>query len=182
MSENHHQITMEDGGRVVATADVQTDPESRALHAQLHLEAGQHRPGTAERLVDAVLARAAAERVVRLEATFSPSEAEVLKRLRERCEDVRTRAAGATVIAEGNLRDPSPVNRDRDSRKTKTDDEASAPLGPAPRRPPEGPDQAPTAGNTSATRVAETQPVPVRREEVGRTGVDVDTNVIRGYN
>ena len=106
MSENHQHIAMEDGGRVVAAADLQTDSQSRVLHAHLHVEAGHHRPGTGERLVDAVLARAASERVVRLEATFSPSEAEVLERLRERCEDVRTRAAGATVIAEGNLRDP----------------------------------------------------------------------------
>ncbi len=106
MSKNYHRIAMEDGGRVVAAADVHTDSHSRVLYAQLHVEAGHHRPGTGERLVDAVLARAASEGVVRLEASFSPSEAEVLERLRERCEDVRTRAAGATVIAKGNLRDP----------------------------------------------------------------------------
>lgn len=105
MSEKRQHIAMEDAGQVVATADLRTDAQSRILHAQLHVESGHHRPGTGERLVDAVLARAVSERVLRLQATFSPSEAEVLSRLRERCVDVRTRPAGATVIAEGNLRD-----------------------------------------------------------------------------
>ena len=106
MSASHDHIAMDDEGRLVATADLQTDSQSRVLHAQLHIEAGHQRPGTGGRLVDAVLARAASERVVRLVATFRAGEAEVLERLQEVCEDMQTRAVGATVIVEGNLRSP----------------------------------------------------------------------------
>lgn len=106
MSDHHQHIAMDDDGRLVATADLQTDPESGVLRAQLHVEAGHQRPGTGGKLVDAVLARAASGRAVRLLATISAGDAEVLERLRERCEDVQIRAAGATVIVEGNLGDP----------------------------------------------------------------------------
>ena len=103
MSDNHLHLALDDGGRLVATADLQTDAQSGVLRAQLHVEAGHQRPGTGGRLVDAVVARAIAERAVRLVATLPAGEAEVLERLRERCPDVETRSAGATVIAEGNL-------------------------------------------------------------------------------
>ncbi len=104
MSENHHQhIDLDDEGRLVATADLQTDPQSGVVCAQLHVEPGHQRPGTGGRLVDAVLARVASREVVRLVATLPAGEAEVLERLRERCPDVRVRPAGATVIAEGNV-------------------------------------------------------------------------------
>jgi hypothetical protein len=108
VSEDRQHIEVEDGGRVVAVADLQVDPPSRTMRAQLHVVAGHHRPGTGEDLVDAVLARAAAEQVMRLEATVPAGEAEVLTRLQERCGDLRTRPAGATVLVEADLRDPRP--------------------------------------------------------------------------
>lgn len=110
MPENSHHVAIDDEGRLVAAADLQTDPGSGVSRAQLHVEAGHNRPGTGARLMDAVVdavrASAVSERVMRLVAAIPAGEAEVLERFWERCDDVQTRAAGATVIAEGTLRDP----------------------------------------------------------------------------
>jgi len=103
MSSDDQHITIEVDDRVVAAADLHLDPDAGVLHADLHLEAGHRRPGTGADLVDTVLAEADAAPGTPLQATLPAGDAESLIRLRERCDSVQTRPAGATVIAEGSL-------------------------------------------------------------------------------
>ena len=93
-------------GSVVAVADFETTDDPTVIRASLHTEAG-HRPvGAGARLVDAVLDLDETRRRDTLEATLPLGEVEALQRLRSRCPQVQTRAAGATCLADATL--PSP--------------------------------------------------------------------------
>jgi hypothetical protein len=97
MLSNTQHITIEDdNGRVLAAADVQAEPE--VVRAALRAEAGHLPPGTRARLVDAVLDIPNAEPGTRLEVSLPAGDAEMLQRIRERCEQVQTRAAGASCL------------------------------------------------------------------------------------
>ena len=98
MSSKPEHITVEEDGRVLAEATVQSDDEHRSVHADLHVEAGQLPVGTRTRLVDAVLDQATAPGT-HLDATLPAGDGEILDRLRERCDDVQARSAGASTLA-----------------------------------------------------------------------------------
>ena len=94
---NTQHITIEEDGRILAEATVHSDPEHQAVHADLHVEAGHLPIGTRARLVDAVLDQSAAG--THLDATLPAGDGEILDRLRERCDDVQARSAGASTLA-----------------------------------------------------------------------------------
>ena len=96
MPDNLQHITIEDDDRVLAEADVRSEPD--VVRAALRVEAGHLPPGTRARLVDAVLDIPDAQPGTRLEVTLPAGDAEMLERMRERCEHVETRAAGASCL------------------------------------------------------------------------------------
>jgi GNAT superfamily N-acetyltransferase len=102
-SNTHHHVTVDGAEGVAAEADVHADHDNGLVQADLHVEPGHQRPGIRTDLVDAVLD--SAEPGSHLLATLPAGDAEILTRLRERCTDVETRSAGATVLAEGTLAD-----------------------------------------------------------------------------
>ena len=97
MSSTTQHLTVEEDGRVLAEATIHSDTEQRSVHADMHVEAGHLPVGTRSRLVDAVLDQSAAGS--HLDATLPAGDAEILDRLRERCDDVQARAAGASTLA-----------------------------------------------------------------------------------
>jgi hypothetical protein len=103
-------ITLEDDGRILAEATVQSDTHTHVVHAELHLEAGHLPVGTRTRLVDAVLDQPDAEPGMHLEVTLPAGDGEILERLRERCDDLETRPAGASCLATGTLRRADRLN------------------------------------------------------------------------
>ena len=97
----HLDITI--GGHAVATADVEQGPESGVVRAAVHVESGHQPPGTRARLVDAILDLPEVRTQQRLEVSLPIGESETLQRLRERCDRVRTRPAGATCLVDAEL-------------------------------------------------------------------------------
>ena len=96
MPSTFQHITIEDDGRVLAEADVRAEPD--VVRAALRVEAGHLPTGTRARLVDAVLDMPDAQPGTRLVVTLPAGDAEILERIRERCEQVQTRAAGASCL------------------------------------------------------------------------------------
>jgi hypothetical protein len=96
-------VSIEQGERMLATADVHPADDHGVAHSALHVEAGQLPAGTRTRLVDAVLDHPQVSSAERLVATMPISDTEMLDRVRERADDVRARAAGATKIVEARL-------------------------------------------------------------------------------
>jgi hypothetical protein len=101
----HQHVEISDGDRTVAAADVTISkgPEGTA-RASLRAESGHITPGSRASLVDAILNLPEVQECARLEAAFPLGDWESLHRLKERCEDVSTRSAGASALAEANLR------------------------------------------------------------------------------
>ena len=87
-------ITIFDGKRVLAEADVDSGPD--LVQARLRVESGHLPPGTRTQLVDAVLDLTTGEPGVALEMTLPAGDAEMLQRVRERCHGVDAHAAGAS--------------------------------------------------------------------------------------
>ena len=105
MPSNPQHITLTDDDRILAEATIHTNTDHHpSVHADLHLEAGHLPVGTRTRLVDAVLDLATAEPGTQLEVTLPAGDSEILDRLRERCDDLQTRPAGASCLATGTLR------------------------------------------------------------------------------
>ena len=73
------------------------------VRASLHAQAGHLPAGTRTRLVDAVLDLPQTRESNRLEATVPLGDAESLDRLRERCDEVLTRPAGASCLVDAAL-------------------------------------------------------------------------------
>ena len=108
--EDHKHVTVQHGDRTVAAAEVEALPDQPALHASLSVDAGHLPPGTRTQLVDAVLDLPEMTPGTHLQATVPAGDGEMLDRVRERCTDVETRRAGASVIVEATvdrLPDPS---------------------------------------------------------------------------
>ena len=99
-------VRVEDDGKLLAEADVRPAAEPGVVRSALHVEAGHLPPGTRTRLVDAVLEHPAVEDAEKLVATMPISDSEMLGRLRERTDEVDTRAAGATKIVEARIEKP----------------------------------------------------------------------------
>ena len=99
MSSDTQRITVEEDGRVLAEATLRSDTEQRSVRADMHVEAGHLPVGTRTRLVDAVLDDESAAAGAHLDATLPAGDGEILDRLRERCDDVQVRSAGASTLA-----------------------------------------------------------------------------------
>jgi hypothetical protein len=102
-SHDHADVEIQDGGHLLATADVSPTDEAGVVHSELHVESGQLPRGTRSRLVDAVLEHPEVGKADRLVATMPLGDTEMLDRVRERTEGVEARAAGATKIVEARL-------------------------------------------------------------------------------
>lgn len=98
---NLHHLTIEDNGRVLAEATLRVRPDNDSVHADLHIEAGHLPVGTRSRLVDAVLDQPSTHPGAQLDVTLPAGDAEILARLRQRCEDLQVRTAGSSCLARG---------------------------------------------------------------------------------
>jgi hypothetical protein len=102
-SDDRQTIQIRADGRTVATAEVQQTDKPGVVHSDLHVESGQLPGGTRTRLVDAVLDSPEMSHADRLLATMPLGDTEMLDRVRERCDHVEARAAGATKLVEARL-------------------------------------------------------------------------------
>jgi hypothetical protein len=102
-SEDHPTIQIELDGQRLATAEVHQTGDARVVHSDLHVESGHLPTGTRSRLVDAVLDHPDVDHADRLLATMPLGDTEMLDRVRQRCDDVHTRAAGATKLVDARL-------------------------------------------------------------------------------
>jgi hypothetical protein len=96
-------IVIEVDGRPLASAEVRPTDQPGVVHSELHVESGHLPGGTRTRLVDAVLAHPQVDEAERMLATMPIGDVEMLDRVRERCDDVEARAAGATTLVEARL-------------------------------------------------------------------------------
>jgi hypothetical protein len=101
------------GGEVVALAHVQAIEGRGVVRAALHAQSGHLPSGTRSRLVDAVLDLPETRESSRLEATVPLGDAESLDRLRERCDEVQTRPAGASCLVDAALPGDAAGSRER---------------------------------------------------------------------
>jgi hypothetical protein len=97
------QVKVTEHGEVVAVADVEPTDDQGVIRASLHAQAGHLPTGTRTRLVDEVLDLPLTTDSNRLEATIPLGDAESLDRLRERCDEVHTRPAGASCLVDAAL-------------------------------------------------------------------------------
>ena len=97
------QVNVAEHGEVVAVADIEPTDDQGVIRASLHAQAGHLPIGTRTRLVDGVLDLPQTKDGVRLEATLPLGDAESLDRLRERCDEVQTRPAGASCLVDAAL-------------------------------------------------------------------------------
>jgi hypothetical protein len=98
------QVIVAAHGEVVAVADVEPTDDQGVIRASLHAQAGHLPTGARTRLVDGVLDLPQTKDGNRLEATLPLGDAESLGRLRERCDEVQTRPAGASCLIDAALR------------------------------------------------------------------------------
>jgi hypothetical protein len=103
-------VEIEQDGRVVRDAEVRPLPDHSVVRAELHVESGHLPVGTGAALVDAVLDLPESREGSKLEATLPIGDSEPLERLRERCETVDTRTAGASCLVDATL-PADPVDR-----------------------------------------------------------------------
>lgn len=116
----HHAVEVRDGDRAVTSAEVSTSTESHGTaHASLHAESGHLAPGSRSDLVDAVLDLPEVQDSARLEATVPLGDSESLHRLRERTEDMTTRAAGSSALVKADL----PATHPQDTEEAQSQDE-----------------------------------------------------------
>ena len=102
-SSDRPTILIELDGHTLATAEVHRTDVAGLVHTDLHVESGHLPAGTRARLVDAVLAHPDVDHAERLLATMPLGDVEMLERVRERCEQVRAHAAGATKLVEARV-------------------------------------------------------------------------------
>jgi hypothetical protein len=102
-SADHPTIHIEADGRTLASAELHPTDEPGLVHSDLHVESGHLPAGTRTRLIDAVLEHPEVEEADRLLATMPLGDTEMLDRVRERCDDVDARAAGATKLVQAHL-------------------------------------------------------------------------------
>jgi hypothetical protein len=102
-SDDDQMILIEANGRTLASAEVHPTDKPGVVHSDMHVESGHLPGGTRTRLVDAVLEHPQVDEADRLLATMPLGDTEMLERVRERCDDVEARAAGATKLVEARL-------------------------------------------------------------------------------
>jgi hypothetical protein len=105
-------VEIRDGGHTVASADVTTyEKDEKTAQASLRAAPGHIPPGTMASLVDEVMDLPEVKDSRRMEASLPIGDSETLGRLRERCEDATTRAAGASALLDAEIPrggDPGP--------------------------------------------------------------------------
>jgi hypothetical protein len=102
-SDDDQTILITEDGHTLASAEVHLTDEPGVVHSDLHVESGHLPSGTRSRLVDAVLDSPEMGEADRLQATMPLGDTEMLDRVRERCDDVEARAAGATKLVDARL-------------------------------------------------------------------------------
>ena len=102
-------VEVSDAERAVAAAEVTSQGPGGTARASLRAASGHITPGRRAGLVDAVLDLPEVQESARLKVVFPLGDCETLRRLQERCPDVRPHPAGASAIMEANL----PVRRSR---------------------------------------------------------------------
>jgi hypothetical protein len=105
-SSDRPTILIEMDGHTLATAEIRRTAVAGVVHTDLHVESGHLPAGTRARLVDAVLAHPDVDHADRLLATMPLGDVEMLERVRERCQQVRAHAAGATKLVEARVPRP----------------------------------------------------------------------------
>ena len=102
--DRHQHVEVSDDDRTVAVAEVIISGGlGGTARASLRAESGHIAPGRRASLVDAVLDLPEVRQSARLEAVFPLGDGESLRRLEQRCADVRTRPAGSSAILEADL-------------------------------------------------------------------------------
>jgi hypothetical protein len=98
-----HTILIEENGHLLAHAEVYPTDQPGLVHSEMQVESGHLPGGTGTRLVDAVLEHPKVDEADRMLATMPIGDTEMIDRVRERCDDVAARAAGATKLVEARL-------------------------------------------------------------------------------
>jgi hypothetical protein len=101
---NEKQISVEEGGSVLAEATVSLANDNGEAHAQVSVAPGHLPVGTRQKVVDAVHEAVIEDHTQRLRATVPLGDAELVEGLRNHLDDVVLRAAGATSIIEGDVK------------------------------------------------------------------------------
>jgi hypothetical protein len=102
--DQYQYIEVKHNDRTVAAAEVVTRGGSGGTaRASFRAESGHVPPGHRASLVDAVLDLPEVRQSARLEAAFPLGDTELLHRLQERCENVRTRPAGGSALLDAGL-------------------------------------------------------------------------------
>lgn len=105
-----HVSIDDEHGRPLASADIHVvDPS--ATRASLHVEPGHLPAGTRAHLVDAVLDDPEVSTRPHVQVTLPLGETEILDRVRERCDAVETRAAGASCLVDADVPHAEPAAR-----------------------------------------------------------------------
>ena len=103
-------VEIDDGDRPVASAEVTTSSGSDGTaRVSLHAESGHLPAGSRARLVDAVLDLPEVQDSTRVEANLAVGDGESLDRLKQRTDGMTSRAAGSSILADGDVhRSPDP--------------------------------------------------------------------------
>ena len=98
------RVEVKDGEQTVAAAEVTTSqgPEG-TVQASLYAISGHVAPGHRGRLVDAIMDLPEVQDSEHLSAAVPLGDSESLQRLRERAQDMTTRAAGSTAMVEAEV-------------------------------------------------------------------------------
>lgn len=96
-------ITVEDGGEVVAQAAITTTDGAGEARAEVSIAPGHLPVGTRQRVADAVHEAVVADHAGHLTASVPQGDAELVDGIRDHLSDVHLRAAGASCIIEGDV-------------------------------------------------------------------------------
>jgi hypothetical protein len=99
------EIVHDEAGRRVASADIKVVNE--VARASLSVEAGHVPAGTREQLVDAVLDSPEVNASHQIDVAIPIGDADMLHRIRERCDTTESRTAGASCLIKADVRDTS---------------------------------------------------------------------------
>jgi hypothetical protein len=97
------EIVHDEAGRRVASADIKVVNE--VARASLSVEAGHVPAGTREQLVDAVLDSPEVNASHQIDVAIPIGDADMLHRIRERCDTTESRTAGASCLIKADVRD-----------------------------------------------------------------------------
>ena len=92
-------VEIEEDGRMLAAGVIERTGEDQP-RVSVHREAGHLPIGTSARLIDAVLDHPEVKNAGHITASLPRGDDEAFTRLRERCDSVEVRPAGASIIVE----------------------------------------------------------------------------------